>query len=146
MDALGYNDTSVLPPQWKSDEESQEDNQQPEAEEQPEALPIVGPPTEPGLTVHRDEDGDKDGEQEEQDGHEVAAYQQLAESLSFTDDELKKARDYIALFEDPLRAMAALDYVILNAIAMHPWDATGKTNPKIAFGLLTTNLSPTMNY
>jgi hypothetical protein len=78
---------------------------------------------------------DEDSKQEEQDGHEVAAYKQLAESLSFTDDELKKARDYIALFEDPLRAMAALDYVILDAIAMHPWDTTGKTNPKIAFGL-----------
>jgi hypothetical protein len=76
--------------------------------------PHVGggePSAEPGPTVQCDEDGD-DGVEQEGDGQPVAVEEPPAEPPTFTDDELRKAHDYVASFEDQFRALAVLEHVV----------------------------------
>ncbi|MGA2062222.1 MAG: hypothetical protein ABSG67_17195 [Thermoguttaceae bacterium] len=143
MDALGYKDTSVLPPRWKCDDELQEDTPQPEGEEQPEVLSVVEPPIEASLTVDGNDDGSGDVEDDQMGGYSAAAEKQLAESLGISEDEYKKAYNYIASFDDPLRASSVLNCIIIDMVRKWTNDLTslltlpGRANPKIAFGLLT---------
>jgi DNA (cytosine-5)-methyltransferase 1 len=64
-----------------------------------------------GPTIQCDEDGD-DGVEQEGDGQPVAVEEPPAEPPTFTDDELRKAHDYVASFEDQFRALAVLEHVV----------------------------------
>ena len=78
---------------------------QPKARKKPEALPLTEPPepsAEHGLTVHRDEDREEDGETEKE----------YWASSGFEPIELYEADDYFRWSSDPVRAVGALQYVI----------------------------------
>ena len=69
-----------------------------------------------GPTVQCDEDGD-DGVEQEGDGQPVAEEELPVEPLIIADDELQKAHDYVASFEDQFRALAVLEHVVLQGDA-----------------------------
>ena len=139
MDALDYKEIpSVLPPRETAEEELPP---LPEADDSQEPSPIAEPkpPTKTGLAVYCADDKAEDDEHAEQDGLGAAVEKQPGKSLGISEDEYKKAYDYIASFDDPLRASGVLNRIIIDML--RKWTnyltvsgiAAGQGNPKIAF-------------